>query len=263
VELAVEAGLSGLALTDHDTVDGLVTAERRAVELGIPFLNGIELSVHTSRRTIHLLGYGFDAAHPELRQTLAGQQQSRGHRNRLLVDRLVQLGYDITLEEVVAKTSGGSVGRPHVAAVLKDKGHVDSIDQAFSELLGYGKAAYIERRELPAQDAISLIHRCGGVAVWAHPLRGSAIDEARFHDELEELVAVGLDGMECWYSRFTADLRRKMVRTARKHGLIATGGSDYHGHYKPDLSVGVGVGDLQIPDEVFTQLRKRSQKFTE
>jgi len=144
-----------------------------------------------------------------------------------------------------------------------DKGYVSSIDQAFADLLAADKPAYVERRELPAAEAISLIHRCGGVAIWAHPTRNASIDEQRFRNGLEELLAEGLDGFECWYSRFTPDQRRQMVRIARKYGVIPTGGSDYHGSYKPDLSIGSGTGDLQIPFEVFEELRERTRKFSE
>jgi predicted metal-dependent phosphoesterase TrpH len=263
VELAAAANLEALSLTDHDTIDGLPAASLRAAELDIAFLPGIELSVHTSSKTIHLLGYGFDPTHPELVETLKSQQDSRLHRNTLLIERLVALGYEITLEEVVAKTDGGTIGRPHFASVLVDKGYVTSIDQAFTELLAGGRPAYIERRELPAADAIALIHRAGGAAIWAHPTRTAEIDENRFRSELEELLSVGLDGFECWYSRFSPELRRRMARIARKYGVIPTGGSDYHGSYKPDLSIGSGTGDLQIPFEVFEELRDRAQNFSE
>jgi predicted metal-dependent phosphoesterase TrpH len=263
VELAAAANVTALSLTDHDTVDGLPAAAQRAAELDIAFLPGIELSCHISDRTIHLLGYGFDAEHPELVATLTAQQNSRGERNTLLIERLVALGYEITLDEVVAKTDGGSIGRPHFASVLMDKGYVSSIDQAFTELLATGQPAYIERRELPARDAISLIHRCGGVAIWAHPTRNATIDEPRFRVALEELLEQKLDGFECWYSRFTPSQRRQMARIARNYGVIPTGGSDYHGSYKPDLSIGSGTGNLQIPFEVFEELRERTQKFSQ
>jgi predicted metal-dependent phosphoesterase TrpH len=262
VELAAQANVQGLSLTDHDTIDGLETAALRATELGVEFLTGIELSVHTSRRTIHLLGYGFDPAHAELVVTLQNQQRSRLARNTQLIEKLVALGYEISLDEVVAKTDGGSVGRPHFASVLLDKGYVDSIDHAFTELLADGCPAYVERRELAASDAIALIHRAGGAAIWAHPTRNSSIDENHFRTELEELLEVGLDGFECWYSRFTPELRRRMVRIARKYGVVPTGGSDYHGSYKPDLSIGRGTGDLQIPFEVFDELRDRARNLT-
>lgn len=260
-ELAAAAGLSGFSLTDHDTVKGLKEAAHRAAELGVEFMPGIELSAHTSAHTIHLLGYDFDPLNQQLHQVLETQQASRAKRNELLIERLNEVGCNITLDEVIAKTKGGSVGRPHFAAVLMDKGYVTSIDQAFVELLGDGKSAYIERRELQARDAIELIHASGGVAVWAHPLRNKKIDQALFDKTLHELRTFGLDGFECWYSRFSPNLRRSMAKTAHKFGMIATGGSDYHGLYKPDLSVGVGTGDLRIPDIVFTQLRERAQKF--
>jgi predicted metal-dependent phosphoesterase TrpH len=262
VQLAAQANVRGLSLTDHDTVDGLTIAANTAEQLGVEFLPGIELSAHTHERTIHLLGYGFDPSNAELVAILESQQRSRLGRNTLLIEKLNALGYEITLDEVVAKTNGGSIGRPHFAAVLLEKSYVTSIDQAFLELLADGRPAYVERRELAASDAIALIHGAGGAAIWAHPSRTNIIDENRFRTELEELLAAGLDGFECWYSRYSPDLRRRMTRIARKYGVIATGGSDYHGSFKPDLSIGSGTGDLRIPFEVFEELRDRARNLT-
>ncbi len=261
--LAADAGLRAISLTDHDTVDGLAVAAARAADLGLEFMPGIELSCHTGDHTIHLLGYDFDPSNAPLLKSLANQQRSRTERNTLLVERLGALGFMVTLEEIEAQANGGSVGRPHVAAVLIKHGYVNSIEQAFDELLAHGKPAYVERRELPARDAISLIHQAGGAAIWAHPTRTKNFDENRFQSTLEELIDAQLDGFECWYSRFTPDQRRQMTRIARKHGLVATGGSDYHGSYKPDLNVGTGTGDLQIPYEVFEELRERAKKFSQ
>ena len=261
IDLAAAAGLRAISLTDHDTVTGLAAAAARAAELDIEFMPGIELSCHTGDRTIHLLGYNFDTTNLALVASLANQQRSRTERNTLLVERLAALGYFVTLEEIEAHANGGTVGRPHVAAVLMKHGYVNSIEHAFDELLAQGKPAYVERRELPASDAISLIHEAGGAAIWAHPTRSKAFDENHFRSTLDELVDSKLDGFECWYSRFTPDHRRQMARIARKYELIATGGSDYHGAYKPDLNVGTGTGDLHIPYEVFEELRQRSEKF--
>jgi 3',5'-nucleoside bisphosphate phosphatase len=259
IDLAVEAGCSAVALTDHDTVTGLDEARRRSVERGIEFVPGIELSCHTSTRNVHLLGHFVDHHDNVFLERIATQQQLRHARNVHLCERLTELGMDVTIEEVTAAAGGNTVGRPHFAAVLVAKGHVTSIEHAFSTYLAEGMPAYVERQELPAAVAIQWIHDAGGVATWAHPVWRSTTVRERPSTEtvVEELVTSGLDGLEARYSRYDGGLRREMVRLAQRFGLVATGGSDYHGTFKPDLRIGVGVGDLDVPDSVLSELRER------
>src|SRR5262249_11534422 len=143
-------------------------------------------------------------------------------------------------------------GRPHFAGVLVKKGYATSIEHAFSEYLAGGRPAYVERRELPVERAIEVLKGAGALGVWAHPLFGP---DSSFDETLEELVAAGISGIEAYYSRFDPDERKRLKRAARRSGIVATGGSDYHGTYKPGISVGTGTGDLKVPDEVISELK--------
>jgi predicted metal-dependent phosphoesterase TrpH len=264
VELAAAAGVSVLSLTDHDTTAGLAAATARAADLEITFVPGIELSCHTSDRTVHLLGYGFDPNDLSLGELLRGQISARNERNSQLVERLNDLGYEISMEEVLSFTDGGTVGRPHVARALVERRYVSSIEAAFEELLADDRPAYIDRRELSAVDAITAVHAAGGVTAWAHPARmaTSAFDERQLQPALDELIEAGLDAIESWYSTYDPDRRRAMVRLARRNDLLPTGGSDYHGTYKPDLAVGIGRGDLQVPNDVWDELQSRLARLS-
>ncbi len=263
VELAVAAGLTAIALTDHDTMSGLHEAKTRANELGLGFITGVELSCHTGSRNVHLLGYGIDPANSRFGELLLTQQAARSERNVLLAARLSELGLEIDLDEVVALAGPDSVGRPHFAAILMRCGHVSSIDEAFARYLGDGRPAFIERRELRAPDAIRSIHEAGGIASWAHPFprRSAATDVSSIEGDLEELSDAGLDALEAWYGRYESDVRRRLRRLASRSGLLVTGGSDYHGTFKPDLHVGIGLGDLAVPDEVIDLIMSRRNRL--
>ena len=176
-------------------------------------------------------------------------QRRRAERNRLIVERLSGMGWPITLDQVVAESGGGVVGRPHIAAVLVEIGAAESIADAFDKWLARGRPGYVDRVRLTPAEAIDLARRSGGVPVLAHPhtIGVSADDYGRAFGELAEL---GLVGIEAWYAEYPVEVRRHLAELAGKLGLIATGGSDYHGAYKPALSVGVGRGDLVVPDDV-------------
>jgi 3',5'-nucleoside bisphosphate phosphatase len=259
VELAAEAGLSAMALTDHDTVEGLSAAAARAGELNIELIPGIEFACHTPERNVHILAYYIDPDDSTLRNALAEQRSLRKQRNEHLLSVLNSLGYEITMDAVAKASGSGTTGRPHFAKALMDAGYVKSIEQAFTELLADGGPAYVERREFMADEAIELIHASGGLAVWAHPMRNKDVND--MNSTLEWLVAHELDGIETYYSLFTGDHHRYIKNAAKRHNLVATGGSDYHGSYKPDLSLGTGRGNLSIPDEIVNQLLERRAHF--
>jgi len=262
VRLAGEAGVTAFALTDHDTLTGLPEAVAAGSAAGIEVIPGVELSCHTSRRTIHVLGYFLDITDRPLQELLADQRTLRGDRNLRLARRLQNIGVSISVEEAQAVAGNDSTGRPHFAAVLVRKGYARTIDEAFATYLAEGRPGYVQRAELAVIDAVRIVHAAGGVAVWAHPFRRS---EERYDDikeDLDEIVEAGVDGMECWYGRYSQDVRRQLVRMARKSGIVPSGGSDYHGTYKRDLFLGVGVGDLRVPESALTELRSRIRPFS-
>lgn len=260
VELAARVGLSAVALTDHDTIEGLSEARRAAEEQGMRLVQGCELSCEVPHGTMHLLVYFLDDGPGPLQDRLAALQHGRSTRNEQIVELLQANGLGITLEEILAEAGGGSVGRPHFAAVMVRKGYVPSIQEAFDVWLAKGRPAYLGRDRLAPEEAVSLAHASGALAVLAHPTSLELEPEP-----LEKFVAylsdLGLDGIESEYGRFSPDERAGYRRLAERHGLCPTGGSDYHGRYKPDLALGTGFGDLSVPDEFLEVLEDRLQSL--
>jgi hypothetical protein len=254
--LAARAGLSTIALTDHDTVEGLAEARAAAAGAGVRLVEGCELSCEVGPATMHLLVYFLADGPGPLQDRLGGLQAARADRNRRIVAVLQGHGLDVTLEEILAEAGGGSVGRPHVAGVLLRKGYVSSIQEAFDVWLAKGKPAYLDRERLPPAEAIGLAHASGAVAVVAHPtsLGYTGPELERF---VADLAAAGLDGMECEYGRYAPELRADLRALAGRLDLAVTGGSDYHGRYKPDIALGTAQGDLNVPDELLDALEAR------
>ena len=253
VELAVAAGLDAIALTDHDNLDGIAEA-RSAAPAGFEVVSGTELSVEWNDRAVHLLVYFLEPGAGPLQDRLVWLQQSRHHRNLRIVERCNRLGIDITFDEVMAEAEGRGVGRPHFAAVMMRKGHVASISEAFDRYLGAGGLLYEPRDRLGAAEAIELAIASGAVTSLAHP---HTVAEGRddFASTFRGLAALGLHAIEAQYAEYDPAMRRHLASQAAGLGLIATGGSDYHGTYKPGLSVGVGKGDLTVPTETLEALR--------
>jgi predicted metal-dependent phosphoesterase TrpH len=253
VELAVARRLAGVALTDHDTLEGLPEAMAAASGAGLPFVPGAELSVEWPGGAMHLLTYLITPGPGPLQDRLAELQASRKERTPKMVAALQGLGFDISVAEVEAEAGEGVVGRPHMAQVLVDKGAVDGVAQAFDLYLAKGRPAYVERLRLDAAEAVRLTHKSGGLAVVAHP-HTVADDAEGFESAFERFVDLGMDGVECYYGEYPPETRTRLAAMADHLGLIATGGSDYHGTYKPGLELGVGRGDLSVPDEALTAL---------
>ena len=256
-ELIVSAtalGLSAVAITDHDTTEGLQEAEEAAAATGIELVAGVELSLQWNRGGMHLLVLMIRD-----RELLSSQleqvRQGRDLRNLEIVERLRGQGVNISVGEVKREGGKGTVGRPHFAALLVKKGYVTDIPEAFSRYLSRGCPAYVERYRLSSAEAIRLAHAVGGVAVLAHPLT-LGVEGGALSALLSELTEQGLDGMEAYYGTYGPPTRRSLACLARRHGLIPTGGSDYHGSFKADTRLGVGRGDLVVPDEALTELRR-------
>jgi predicted metal-dependent phosphoesterase TrpH len=256
VELAKRQGLTALALTDHDTVEGLAEARAAAEEAGVRLVQGCELSCEVGAATMHLLVYFLGDGPGPLQDRLAGLQAARADRNRRIVAVLRDHGLDVTLEEILDEAGGGSVGRPHVAGVLLRKGYVASIQEAFDVWLAKGRPAYLERERLLPAEAIALAHASKAVAVLAHPT-SLGFDPSELERFVAGLAADGLDGMECEYGRYDRELRAGLRSVAGRLGLAVTGGSDYHGRYKPDIALGTALGDLNVADELLDALEAR------
>ena len=253
VEMAVHHGLSAIALTDHDTLAGIPRGAAAARSAGLRFIGGTELSVLWRDQSMHLLVYLLDPGPGALQERLVEIRKSREERNLRIVELLRSLGCDVTYDEVVTEAGGGVVGRPHVAGVLVHKGYVGSVAEAFDRFLGEGRPAYSPRQRLTAEEAISLARSSAAVPVVAHP-HTLNLRAAEFADSFTELVELGLGGIESYYAEYSPEMRLRLAQICSELGVVATGGSDYHGRYKPELHVGIGKGDLRVPDEAFDGL---------
>jgi predicted metal-dependent phosphoesterase TrpH len=256
VALAARAGARAIAITDHDTVTGLQEGRTAAQQLGVEFVNGIEISAEYSPGTMHLLGYCIDPStiEPELLEL----KMARDNRNPQIATRLQELGLDIEYDEVAALAGGEMVGRPHFARLMVDRGYVESIQDAFNRFLAKGAPAYVEKKRLSPRQCIDLIHRAGGVAVLAHPYQLKLTSFEAVDGLVGDLAASGLDGIEAVYSRHSTQERDTYTNIARGHRLLISGGSDYHGSYKPDLSVVTGKGDLEVPYGLLEEIKERA-----
>ncbi|MHC4996843.1 MAG: PHP domain-containing protein [Planctomycetota bacterium] len=249
--LAAQAGLSAIALTDHDTTDGHAACASACAEVGVEVVPGIEMSTDRGRPrgTLHVLGYFVDGEAPALRAITRRLREARNERNPEMVTRLNELGIRVSMERVVELSGGSVVGRPHIAAAMVELGVVRSVSEAFAKYIGRGGAAYVRRDNLSPGLAIEAIHAAGGVAAVAHPIQLACRDEDDLRGTMRDLVALGVDGVEAWHADHSADYRRGVERLAADFGLIVTGGSDYHGDRKD-----IALGSQCVPAEVLDAL---------
>ena len=241
VETAAANGVRILALTDHDTTEGLAEARAAAEHAGVQLVSGIELSVDLDGVDAHLLGFGFDVAHAPLQAYLSEQREGRVGRMRRIVRTLASHGLAIEAERVLEIAGEASVGRPHVARALVEAGHVASVAEAFDQWLGDGKPGHIARDRLTPAEAIALVHEAAGVAFAAHPI---FLGEP-YEDPVRALAALGLDGLEAHYKHYDADTVEAHCALATELGLATSGGSDYHGLGNPDDRE---IGEIPFPD---------------
>ncbi len=256
VELASAAGCSAVALTDHDGLSGIEVALGRAAELGVEFVAGCEVSCRFSPGTQHVLCYFAEPGEGPLQDQLERLRSDRDTRNDRLIARLNELGIPITEEMLRQEAGDATLGRPHFAAVLVRLGAVESYQDAFDRLLAKGGPAYFPKAFIDAPTTIAAARGSGALAVLAHPL-SLGLEPAELERQVAELAEAGLAGMECWYGRYSPEERQGLVDIAHRYGLVATGGSDFHGTYKPDLSVGTGKGDLNVPESALAELTAR------
>ena len=255
LRLAHKAGVTALAITDHDIVTGMPEAIAAGAELGIEIIPGVEISSRVGNSELHILGYCVQWQDPELNRRLASLRESRHSRNPQIIERLRALGLEVTYEEVRALAGTDAVGRPHIARLLMDKHYVTSAKDAFDRYLADGRPAYVAR-ELPSPaDAIAWIRAAGGVAVLAHPTWAKVSGES-LNALLITLKAEGLGGIEVHYSSHTKRQTREYLDLAKRLNLLITGGSDFHGITKPDIEVGTGKGGLNVSEKLLDPLKQ-------
>jgi len=248
--LAAAAGVTALAVTDHDTVEGLAEAGEAARVHGLELVPGIELSAFVNKREVHILGHFVRPDFPELARYAARLRVEREERMVRMVERLRGMGFPLQMEEVRALAGGAQLGRPHLARVMVERRWCLDVKQAFDRFLGAGKSAWVERFKLEGADAIQLIHQAGGSATLAHP--GSSKLE-RY--DILVLARAGLDGLEALHSDHNPSVRQRYMKFAKEFDLVPTGGSDFHGE---QVTPGRRPGDSPTPPENFAQLRARA-----
>jgi len=246
VREAAERGLTFIALADHDTVDGIASAQAAAQAFpGLKVIPCVEISTDIPQGEVHALGYFIDYTDHELGATLNRFRNSRLRRAQGMVAKLDDLGIHIDWQRVQQIASGSSIGRPHIAQAMLEKGYIDSIKQAFTEYLSRDRPAYVEREKMTPAESVELIVKAQGLPVLAHPLTFNDPEAITI-----ELKAAGLVGIEAYYDGYTPEEINRLVGLADRHNLIATGGSDYHGLDPTETA----IGDTDLPIESVERL---------
>ena len=254
VELAVSRGVQVIALTDHDSTEGVPEAlEAASRHPGFTLIPGVEMSTDIPSGEVHVLGYFLDPNDEQLRKELASLRDSRRDRGRRIVEKLRKMGMEITWERVQAIAAGGSVGRPHVAQALLEKGHVASFQEAFELYIGRNGPAYVERTKMTPAETVALLRKSGAFPVLAHPRE---IDD--LEGLLQDLVPAGLAGLEVYYQDYDEACIERLLSLARSHGLLPTGGSDYHGHGGEHERL---PGDIPLPDEAVDAFMALAERY--
>lgn len=253
IDAAADQGLTVLALTDHDTMNGLEEAQNKALVRGIRFIPGIELEIawrpEIPQGEFHLLGLGISRPSASFLEAVAELTRLREERNRKILDAMREMDIGIDLEEVAALSGGGSIGRPHFAAALVRRGLVKNQEQAFSRFLGKGKPFYVPKAALEFSTAAALIKESGGLAVLAHPM-SLYLSWGRLPSLVRELKDRGLDGIEAWHPTAKVGACRRLEALGLSLGLFITAGSDFHGEWRPDRKLGITAGNRRISEAV-------------
>lgn len=255
VRQAAERGLSAIALADHDTVGGIAPAIEAAKAFPkLKVIPAIELSTDVPQGEVHVLGYFIDYADREFQVTLKGMLHSRLHRAQGMIAKLKNFGIYIDWERVQEIAGTGSMGRPHIAQAMLEKGYITSFKEAFDKYISRDGPAYVEREKMTPVEAVELLLQVNGLPVLAHPFTANNTEML-----IAELKAAGLVGVETYYNGYTADEISRLVSLADKFGLIATGGSDYHGL---DATNETMIGGVDVPLESVERLMALAQQRT-
>jgi predicted metal-dependent phosphoesterase TrpH len=253
VRKAWEAGLNYIAICDHDSLEGIrpALAAMRACP-GLLILAGVEINTDIPSGELHVLGYLYDYENRELQNHLVRLRDSRIERAKKMIVKLRGVGLKIDYERVEELAGGGSLGRPHIAQALLEKGYINNFREAFLKYIGRGAPAYVERDKITPVEAVQLIKKAGGIPVLAHPLTTENYEEL-----IQELISAGLMGLEAYYNNYTPEQVHDILTVAARNNLITTGGSDYHGL---DSLNEPCLGSVEVPLEAATRLIALSRK---
>jgi hypothetical protein len=258
-ELVAEArrsGLEALALTDHDTTNGLEEALAAGRDLGLEVIPGCELSVDYPKGQMHIVGLWLPVNPRLLTEKLVYLRERRHSRNERIIAALQKAGIAIDYREVRDLAGEASIGRPHIARLLMDKGAVRDIQQAFDEYIGPGGRAYVPKDKLTPEVAIDLLSQEGATVILAHPF-SLQISESELRRELSRLKEFGLEGMEAHYPEHTPGQTTLFLQLCREFDLLVSGGSDFHGSVKPDIRLGTGRSNLDLPYALVQTMKDR------
>lgn len=255
IKLAKEKNLAAVALTDHDTINGLEEAFAAGKKYGVEVISGIEFSVSADVE-MHLIGLDFSLDSPKITSVLDAMIKNRNTRNTKLLRILGELGMPLTEDDVLQFATSPVIGRSQVARAMVKKGYVSSVAEAFDKYLAFGRPAYLPRETLSPTDAIRIIKESGGIAVLPHLNQIDKTDD-ELYELLKHLKSVGLDAVEGYYTEYTEEMNIKYRKMADDLGLKLSGGSDFHGENKIAHELGTGSGNLKIPYNILENLRNR------
>ncbi len=272
VHEAKSLGLTAIALTDHDTIDGLSEFVNAASQMNMVAVPGVEISTDSSLPNhghLHLLGLFIDPSNPILKNKLNFLRYQRNKRAKQILDKLNILGIKLGIKDLQREAGDSCIGRPHIAKILVKQNIVSSLQEAFDIYLAKGKPAYVEKIKFDEQNAIGLIKEAGGLAILAHPhlMNYATVDETKY--KIMQLKEFGLDGFEVYYPTMPQSFSLELIHFAEENGFAISGGSDYHGKNKEGIFMGIGKGDLKIPDHIYFRLKekweneKKSKSFAE
>jgi predicted metal-dependent phosphoesterase TrpH len=257
VRKAAGRGLKFIALADHDSIDGIAPARAEASAFpGLKVIPGVELSTDVAEGEVHILGYFIDYNDAEFNYALSGFKNSRLQRGQKMVAKLEKLGIHIDWQRVLEIAGSSTIGRPHIAQAMLEKGYITSFKQAFDEYLGHDRPAYVARDKMTPQEAVRLIIKAGGLPVLAHPL--TLPDPEGM---IKELKAGGLVGIEVYYNGYTPEEVSRLLTLADKYKLVVTGGSDYHGIDSTETAIGGADVPIEAVEKLVALAQERNSKL--
>ncbi|MCI7397135.1 MAG: PHP domain-containing protein [Spirochaetia bacterium] len=262
MEYAHARNINAIALTDHDSIDGIIEAQKKARELSMEFIPGIELSIQWPTGEFHLLGLGLQSPSKELLGAIDFLRQERDNRNIKMAQKLQEQGIAITYEEVVEKAGTKTIGRPHFASLMIEKGFIRQRQQAFDQYFAKGRPCYVERTGLDLEDAVKAIKTSGGIPVQAHPL-SMYVSWGKMEDTMIDIQMHGVEGLEAWHPGTRVSEAYRLEELARKLGMTATAGSDFHGEkVRADRKIGYTAGKSKIEDKFwYEELKPALEKI--
>lgn len=261
VGYAKEKDLEAIAITDHDTVEGVEEALAAGEKAGIEVVPAIEISAEYPKSTLHILGYYIDFNDERFLQNISVLQKARAERNPKIIKNLQNLGLKIDFEEVIEEAKTGQVGRPHFAQVLLKKGYVKDINEAFNKYLKKGAPAYENKFRFPPNEAISYILNAGGMPVLSHPNTLNYQTNTELESIVSEMVKYGLAGIEVYYSEHSKNQTEFYEQIAKKYDLLITGGSDFHGQNLKGTDLGTGRKNLNVPYALLKRMKEAHKSF--